>query len=148
MRVTDLRLEGIPLHKEEYVFVGRPRLLAETPLRRPEHAAAHTLIDSHADLSLFAYLREAYGDRDRLQFGRVLRVGTIDAIRACVLRGMGVAVLPRYFVQRDLARKTLVPILPSIRLKHDHFRLIFRRDDARRSLFEELAARIRAAPLR
>jgi DNA-binding transcriptional LysR family regulator len=148
MRVTDLRLEGLALHKEEYVFVGQPRLLAKTPLRRPEHAAAHTLIDSHADLSLFAYLRDGAGDRARFQFGRVLRVGTIDAIRACVLRGMGVAVLPLYFVQRDLARKRLVPLLPSIRLPHDHFRLIFRRDDTRRSLFEELAARIRAAPLR
>jgi DNA-binding transcriptional LysR family regulator len=148
MRTTDLRLEALPLHKEEYVFVGQPRLLAKIPLRRPEHAAAHTLIDAHADLPLFAYFRDAARDRDRIQFARVLRVGTIDAIRACVLRGMGVGVLPRYFVARDLARKRLVPILPSIEPLHDHFRLIFRRDDARRTLFEELAARIRSAPLR
>jgi DNA-binding transcriptional LysR family regulator len=75
-------------------------------------------------------------------------MGTIDAIRACVRRGLGVAVLPRYFVQRDLAARRLVRVLPSIELSQDHFRLIFRRDDARRGLFEELAARLRAAPLR
>jgi DNA-binding transcriptional LysR family regulator len=148
MRITDLRLEGLPLHREEYVFVGEPRLLAKTPLRRPEDASAHTLVDAHADLPLFAYLRDGAGGSDRLRFARVVRMGTIDAIRACVLRGVGVAVLPRYFVARDLARRRLAVILPKVVLQHDQFRLIFRRDDARRGLFEELAARIRAAPLR
>jgi DNA-binding transcriptional LysR family regulator len=147
MRITDMRLDALPLHVEEYVFVGHPRLLAKTPLRRPEHAAAHTLIDAHADLPLFAYLRDAAEATRRIRFARVVRMGTIDAIRACVLRARGVAVLPRYFVARDLAAKKLVRILPSHALLQDHFRLIFRRDDARRALFEELAAAIRAAPL-
>jgi DNA-binding transcriptional LysR family regulator len=148
MRITDLRLDAIPLHKEEYVFVGQPQLLARVPLRRPEQARSHTLVDAHAELPLFAYLRDATKDRDPMQFRRVLRVGTIAAIRSCVLRGMGVAVLPRYFVARDLERKKLVALLPSTALLHDHFRLIFRRDDARRGLYDELAARLRAAPLR
>jgi len=147
MRITDLRLDSLPLHREEYVFVGQPRALAKTPLRRPEHAAAHALIDVHPDLPLFAYFRDAAGGGDRLRFARIVRMGTIAAIRACVLRGMGVAVLPRYFVARDLASKRLAPIFPSVELLHDRFRLIFRRDDARRALFEELAARIRTAPL-
>jgi DNA-binding transcriptional LysR family regulator len=148
MRITDLRLEGLPLHREDYVFVGQPRLLAKTPLRKAEDASAHTLIDAHAELPLFSYLRDASGRGGRMRFRRVVRMGTIEAIRACVLRGMGVAVLPRYFVARDLAQKKLVAILPSQALLHDQFRLIFRRDDARRTLFEELAATIRAAPLR
>jgi DNA-binding transcriptional LysR family regulator len=148
MRITDLRLDAIALHEEEYVFVGQPRLLAKKPLRRLEHAEAHTLVDAHAELPLFAYLRDATKDRHAIRFARVVRMGTIDAIRACVLRGQGVAVLPLYFVARDLAAKRLARILPSIELAHDHFRLIFRRDDARRPLFEALAARIREAPLR
>ena len=148
MRITDLRLDSIPLHREEYVFVGQPRLLSKTPLRRPEHAPAHTLVDAHAELPLFAYLRDAMKDRHALRFARVVRLGTIDAIRASVLRGVGVAVLPRYFVARDLAAGKLARVLPSIELLHDHFRLVFRRDDARRALFEALAARIREAPLR
>jgi DNA-binding transcriptional LysR family regulator len=148
MRITDLRLEALPLHVEEYVFVGNPRLLAKTPLKRPEQAGEHTLIDGSADLPLFAYLRDAAEATRRIRFGRVLRMGTIAAIRECVLRAKGVGVLPRYFVARDLAARRLVPILPSVEPLHDHFRLIFRRDDARRPLFEELAAGIRAAPLR
>jgi DNA-binding transcriptional LysR family regulator len=147
MRVTDLRLQALPVHEEEYVFVGQPRLLARTPFRRPEHAAAHTLVDAHADLPLFAYLRDAQPRGDAFRFARVVRMGTIEAIRACVLRGMGVAVLPRYFVARDLAARKLARILPSWELQRDQFRLIFRRDDARRPLFEELAARLRASPL-
>jgi DNA-binding transcriptional LysR family regulator len=148
MRITDLRLDALPLHKEEYVFVGHPRLLAETPLRRPEHAARHTLIDTHADLPLFSYFRDAVGGGDRLRFGRVVRLGTIAAIRASVLQRVGVAVLPHYFVRRELATKRLVRLFPSIDLPHDYFRLVFRRDDARRGLFEALAGRLRAEPLR
>jgi DNA-binding transcriptional LysR family regulator len=149
MRVTDTRLDALPLDAEEYVFVGQPRLLARKPLRRLADATAHTLVDAHADLPLLGYLRSAAAPGvDRVRFARIVRMGTIDAIRACVLRGVGVAVLPRYFVARDLAAKRLVRVLPSIDLARDHFRLIFRRDDARRGLFEELAARLRSAPLR
>jgi DNA-binding transcriptional LysR family regulator len=148
MRITDLRLDALPLHKEEYVFVGQPGLLARTPLRRPQDASAHTLVDAHADLPLFAYFRDAAGRGEPMRFARVVRMGTIEAIRACVLRGMGVAVLPRYFVARDLSQRRLVAVLPSSELLHDQFRLIFRRDDTRRPLFEALAARMRGAPLR
>jgi DNA-binding transcriptional LysR family regulator len=148
MRVTDLRLDAIDLHREEYAFVAQPRLLARQPLRRLEDAAAHTLIDAHAELPLLAYLRSAVPNAEKLRFARVVRMGTIAAIRACVLRGLGVAVLPRYFVERDLVTKRLARVLPSLEPSHDHFRLIFRRDDPRRALFEDLASQIRAAPLR
>jgi DNA-binding transcriptional LysR family regulator len=147
MRVTDLRLDAIDLHREEYAFVAQPRLVARQPLRRLEDTAAHTLIDAHADLPLLGYLRSAVPRAEKLRFARVVRMGTIDAIRACVLRGMGVAVLPRYFVERDLTTRRLARLLPSLELAHDHFRLIFRRDDPRRVLFEDLASQIRAAPL-
>jgi DNA-binding transcriptional LysR family regulator len=148
MRVTDLRLDAIDLHEEEYVFVGQPRLLARRPLRRVEDTAVHTLIDAHPDLPLLGYLRSVVPRADQLRFARVVRMGTIDAIRACVLRGVGVAVLPLYFVKRDLAVRRLARVLPGLALAHDHFRMIFRRDDARRALFEKLASQIRSAPLR
>jgi DNA-binding transcriptional LysR family regulator len=148
MRITDLRLDALLLQKEEYVFVGHPRLLATTPFRRPEDAVRHTLLDAHADLPLFAYLRDAAQGGARLRFARIVRLGTIAAIREWARLGRGVAVLPRYFVAGDIAGKRLIPILRSVPIMHDHFRLIFRRDDGRRALFEELAMAIRAAPLR
>lgn len=148
MRVTDGRLDALPLHKEEYVFVAQPALLARKPLRRAEHARAHTLIDAHAGLPLFSYWRDAPGNGDRLSFAHVLQRGTIAAIRHGVLRGEGVAVLPRYFVAHDLAARRLAVVFPSFKPLHDHFRLVYRREDRRRHLYEALAQRLREEPLR
>jgi DNA-binding transcriptional LysR family regulator len=83
-----------------------------------------------------------------LAFGRVIRLGTIAAIRWAVLRGDGVAVLPRYFVDSDLRARRLVELLPGVRAHADWFRLLTRTDDPRRSVFERLAKAMRAHPLR
>jgi hypothetical protein len=37
-RLTDPKLDSIRLHREDYVFVGAPRLLERRPLRRAEDA--------------------------------------------------------------------------------------------------------------
>lgn len=145
--LEDPRVDGLRLHEEEYVFVGQPRLLKRLPLRRTEQAADHTLIDVTRTLALFGYWRGGKGGRP-LQFGRVRLFGTVAAIKWLVLRGEGVAVLPRYLVQPELERGRLKAIFPRVAPRSDHFRLIFRRDDPRRSVFERLAETLRALPLR
>lgn len=64
-----------------------------------------------------------------------------------MLRGRGVAVLPRYLVDGDLRRKRLRALLPSVEPRSDHFRLLFRKDDPRRAAFEALAGALRELPL-
>jgi LysR family transcriptional regulator, glycine cleavage system transcriptional activator len=145
IRFTDPKLHEIVVHREDYVFAGAPALLAKTPLKKPEHAAAHTLLDASAELPLFRYMRDAGHD---LRFARVTRLGTISAIRGRALAGAGVAVLPLYFVRDDLAKKRLVRLLPKAQPAHDFFRLIFRADDPRRAIYEGLAAALAEEPLR
>lgn len=144
-RFTDPKIQELRLHREDYALVASPALLARAPLRAPEDAAAHTLLDISAELPLLRYLRDAGAD---LRFGRVVRLGTIAAIRARALAGAGVAVLPRYFVAQDLKKKALVRALPALTPAHDHFRLIFRGDDPRRVVYEGLAEALAEAPLR
>jgi DNA-binding transcriptional LysR family regulator len=146
-RLTDPTLDALQLHPEEYLFVGAPSLLRRRPLRRAEDAAEHALVDAGPDLPLFGYWRDAPGGGDRLRFGRVLRIGTIAAIRQMVVAGRGVAVLPRYLVRQDLARGRLRRLFPEVTANHDHFRLVFRRDDPRRSVYELLSATLRRQPL-
>jgi DNA-binding transcriptional LysR family regulator len=146
-RFTDPKLDAVRLHREEYVFVGAASLLAKTPLRKAEHACAHTLIDATQELPLFRYFRDAPGGGDRLTFGKISRFGSIEAIRARVRAGAGVAVLPRYFVQGDLDRRKLRRVLPSVEPVADYFRLVFRADDPRRSVYESLAATLVEVPL-
>ena len=147
-RLSDPKLEAINLHEERYVFVGGPRLLARHPLRRARDARAHTLVDTTQELPLFRYWRDAVGGVDSLRFGRVLRMGTIAAMRDLVLAGGGVAVLPEYFVRRDLRARRLKIIMPRVKPTSDFFRLVFRADDSRRVFFTQLAQIMGKEPLR
>lgn len=142
-RLTDPKLDVLQLHREDYVFVGAKSLLAGEPLTRPEHAASHTLLDVDPNLSLFRYWRESPSGGDRLKFARVVRLGTIEAIRRRALAGAGVAVLPEYLVRGDVKAGKLRVILPSVVPQHDYFRLVFRADDPRRSIYERMAQRMK-----
>ncbi len=147
-RITDPKLDDLRLHDERYTFVGSPALLRRLPLRSGRDARNHTLFDVTEDLPLFRYLRDAPGGIDSRDFLRVIRLGTIAAIRQQVLRGLGVAVLPEYFIARDLQAGRLVSLLPRVRPLSDFFRLIFRVDDPRRAVYANLADFFRARPLR
>lgn len=147
-RLNDPRLDAVKLHREDYVFVGSKHLLKRVPFTRAEHAEKHTLIDIRNDLPLFRYWRDAPGAGDRLRFARHLYFGTISAIERLVHEQKGVAVLPKYLVRDALTSGALKVILPSVEPAFDYFRMVFRGDDARRPLYEAVAAALTAVPLR
>lgn len=136
------------LHEEGYVFVASPRLLRRRPLRGPEDSSEHTLIDVSPELPLFRYFLDAWRGGAPWIFERLSYLGTIAAIRMRVLEGAGVAVLPRYFVAGDLARRRLAVLQPEVALDTDSFRLLWREGHAREPELRELAQELRALPLR
>lgn len=146
--LADDKLDAVVLHREDYVFVSAPSVVDEAPLKSAGDAGRHTLIDVADGLPLFRYWRDADGAFSGAAFGAVRKMGTIAAIRELVLRGEGVAVLPRYFVMGDLDAGRVVELFPDISAASDHFRLIFRGDDPRRELFESVAETMRSEPLR
>jgi LysR family transcriptional regulator, glycine cleavage system transcriptional activator len=149
VRITEAGFDHATLFPESYVFVGAPDLLERLPLRSPADAAAHRLLDVSPDLPLFRYLLEAGADSRDWPFARAWYLGTIAAIRSMVLRGAGVAVLPRYFVEADLNAGRLRQPLPERPLREDAFRLIWRAghpaERELRVLAEELRGRGMAA---
>jgi DNA-binding transcriptional LysR family regulator len=147
-RITDPKLDSFRLQQEEYVFVGSRRLLAQRPLSRAAHARSHVLVDTTDELPLFRYFRDAPGGSDSLEFGSLLRMGTIAAMRALVIAGDGVGVLPRYLVERDLASRRLIRIFPEVTPLSDWFRLLFRADDPRRGFYQALATSLLSEKLR
>lgn len=147
-RFTDPKLDSLRLHREDYAFVGAAPLLKNTPFLKSKHAAQHTLLDADASLPLFRYYRDAPGGGDDLHFGGIVHLGTIEAIRTRVLARAGVAVLPEYLIRKDLAAGRLQRIFPRVALLSDWFRLVFRVDDPRRSLYERMAEQLRSVPLR
>jgi DNA-binding transcriptional LysR family regulator len=147
-RLTDPKLDSLRLHREDYVFVGAAALLEKKPLEKAKHASGHTLLDTDVGMALFRYFRDAPGGGDHLRFGNLVRLGTIEAIRVRVLAQAGLAVLPEYLVRKDLAAGRLARILPSVALLSDWFRLIFRADDPRRSIYEQMAKQMSEVPLK
>lgn len=144
-RLTRPHLRYAVLHEEQYVFVGLPG--CDFPLEAAA-ATAHTLVDATPDLPLFRYLLDALPEGPAWRFGSHLHLGGIGAMRAAILDGMGVGVLPRYFVRDDLSAGRLVDLAPDLPLPSDHFRLIWRAAHPRESAFADLASALADLPLR
>lgn len=146
-RLPDAALVGQILHEEQYTFVAAPQLLAERPFGRREHARQHVLLDIDAGLPLYRYLRDAPGQRGQLEFREHRYLGAGAAIHTLLLQGRGVAVMPDYMVRQDLDAGRLTPLLPRTPLLSDHFKLIHRAEDPRRTAYERLAAELRQHPI-
>lgn len=145
--ISSARLAGsafdyITLHPEHYVFVGHRRL---APLQYAAQAPAHTLLDISPDLPLFRYLLDALNDPSPWNFKRTQYLGTIGAIRARVLDGAGVAVLPAYFVE---GFSELQVFLPSQKLRQDAFRLVWPRGDVHTRVLRVLGEELRLIPIK
>lgn len=147
-RLSQAGAETAALHEERYVFVAAPSLLSVRPMRAFKDAAEHTLLDLHADLPLFRYFLDGRPPREAWRFGHVQRLGTIAAVAAQARRGEGVAVLPRYFVAKDLQKRALVEPFPKAKMSADYFRLVWRAGHPRAEDLVRLAAELRALPLR
>ena len=146
-RIADARLDAEALSEERYAFVASSELLRARPLAAEADASAHTLLDIDADLPLYTYFREAAAPGLDPRFGAYRWLGLGAAVKACVLAGEGVAVLPLHMARDELRRGVLTRLFPAIEPRTDHFRLVFLRDDPRRPIFEKLAEALREAPI-
>lgn len=146
VRLTRTNLEYALLHEELYVFCASPSLVA--PPHSPDDAPRHRLIDVHGDLPLFRYFLDARPPGELWAFHDVELMGTIAAIRARVMMGVGVAVLPHYYVKPQLESGELIALCPDTALITDHFRMVWRAGHARTPALRELADTLRARPLK
>jgi len=147
IRLSTSNLHYELLHPEDYVFVGKPNVLGGHPVRRAADAAFHVLLDTLPDLPLFRYLLDSRPAGESWRWRRQEYLGTIGAVKYRVLEGVGVAVLPRYFVAKELGRRQLVEILPRSNLQTDHFRLIWRAGHPQEDELRTLAGELRQIPL-
>jgi len=146
-RVTAGRYEARDLHPESYVLVGERRRLGASPFRGAADAPAHALIDLRPDLPLSRYFLDVAGGPGLWPFARIEHLGTIAAVRLRVLQGRGMAVLPSYFVAKDLRQGRLVRLLPKVRLPEDRFRLLWPKGHRKQSALEDLTETLAKRPL-
>lgn len=147
-RISKVGLAYAPLHDERYVFVGQAAAMKAQPIRQPEDARHHTLVDARVDVPLFRYFLDAAPPEPSWAFAKHLHMGTIAAVRARICSGDGVGVLPAYYVQSELERGELVELMPEHPCKQDVFRLIWRERHPRDAELRRMADRLARAPLR
>jgi DNA-binding transcriptional LysR family regulator len=144
-RLNDPKLRFAPFREIDYVLVGSPALLKRNPLSSPDDARRHTIIDFHDDLPLFRFFIDARPGNESWSFQKQQYLGIIAAMRMRVLDGVGVAVLPTYYVGKDIARGRLKVLMPETRLKSSTLRAVWRKghpyESEIRDLASELAAR-------
>ncbi len=146
--VADVRLAGLRLHEERYAFVAAQRLLQRLPFARPEDAAGHVLLDIDVGLPLYRYFSAAEGAPALPRFAGYRWLGLGAAVRALVLAGEGVAVLPEYMIAAELKLRRLRRVFPGVTARTDFFRLVHRADDPRHATYAALAGLLAQAPIR
>jgi LysR family glycine cleavage system transcriptional activator len=146
--ILDVRVAEARLHEERYAFVGAPKLLRRQPLALAEDAGQHVLLDIDAGLPLLRYFSEAAGAPLLPRFGRYRWLGLGAAVKAMVLAGEGVAVLPVYMIEEELARGKLRRLFPQVTPRTDYFRMISRADDPRAGILQALAEVLAKEPIR
>lgn len=145
-RLPGADLVGVPLHDEGYVFVGAPHAIPKGGVSGPLDVVGLTLLDVGPDLPLFRYLTDARGE-PTWPFRHVEHLGAIAAIRLRLLAGAGLAVLPRYFIEGDLACGALVELLPGTPMVSDQFRLVWRAGHPAAAQLLALARELAEIPL-
>jgi len=148
IRITSTKYASAPLHQEDYVFVGTPKLMKRQPLENVEDAEQHVLIDAHRDLPLFSYFLDATPMNQLWAFQQTEYLGAIGAIRLRVMDHAGVGVLPHYFVADDLRKGRLVRVMPHVKMQPDYFRLIWRKRQIKSEYLDQLAKELKKVPLK
>jgi LysR family glycine cleavage system transcriptional activator len=147
-RITAGGLVYARLHDEKYVFVGAKKLLNANPLTRREHAQSHCLLELNPELPLFRYFLDARPGDEVWAFDKTQHLGTIGPVRQRVLDGAGVAVLPHYFVEKDIERGRLSRIMPRVAMPVDWFRLVWSKNHPRQDALHQLAGELSDLPLK
>ena len=80
--------------------------------------------------------------------GKTTTTVNLAAVKAMVLAGEGVAVLPEYMIAAELRLRRLRRLFPRVVLRADYFRLVYRGDDPRAEIYGALAGLLAAAPIR
>lgn len=107
-------LEARPIYVEEFSAVASPAYLSAH--RRPETAkefAEHRFVVFDADLAMHAaWWRASFGQKEPLPPKIACRITSLDEMLALTLEGVGIAVLPNYFIASAIAAKQVVVVGP------------------------------------
>ncbi|GAB5468548.1 MAG: LysR family transcriptional regulator [Rhodospirillales bacterium] len=148
--VPDETLIRRPLGSVERLLVASPALVGGEGPADPEAAAALPLVALSPFEGGRIALHDARGGETTLRPPLRMITNNVLAVRRAVLQGLGMAILPKWFVAEDLQAGRLVDLLPDWRAARLEISAAFlpaRRQPRRLALFlEAMTAGVRAIP--
>jgi DNA-binding transcriptional LysR family regulator len=119
--VSDRRLDKRPLFREKYVVVASPEYLRTRPIQKPKDLEACRVISLDKDGTWWERFFLALPEPERPALTNMIEINHVRGIIAGAHAGMGIGLVPRYCVIRELARRELQDVFPKITLLEDHF---------------------------
>lgn len=112
---ADIGLESQLIYTEEFVAVASPAYLKEHGKpRTEEELAAHPFIVYDLGLVMLTpWWRTHFGRRSALPPNHACRVANLDEMLALCEAGVGITVLPSFFVEESVAKRATVIVEPA-----------------------------------
>jgi DNA-binding transcriptional LysR family regulator len=110
-------IDVAPIFVEHFMAVASAKYLAAHGRpRTADDFRRHRYIVFDADLAMHApWWRACFGRREAMPAQVVARVGSLDEMLALAIGGLGIAVLPNYFVKSSVDERRVVPIDVALR---------------------------------
>jgi DNA-binding transcriptional LysR family regulator len=119
--ISDPRLEKKTIFREKYVVVGAPEYLLRHRIRRPKDLEACRLISMDKDGSWWERFLLALSESERPVLANMTEINHIRGHIAAAREGMGLALVPKYCVTRELHGRRLKDVFPHLALLEDRF---------------------------
>jgi len=125
-------LERTDLFREEYAVVASPSYLRGRRIATPKDLEGQVIISLDKNASWWGRFVHAVAGDSQPAFKReaIIEIDHIRGIINAATEGLGIALLPKYAIVRELRRRRLVNLFPGISVKEDHFSIYQKRRKA------------------
>lgn len=125
--LADSSLGARRLGRNPWALVASPAYLKRhaAPLTPADLKQHNCLVYSSVQGDDVWHMSGPGGEKHQVAIRGSLRANNLSAVRAAVLAGMGVAILPRYVVRQDLDAGTIVPLLPHYALPSQDIHAVY-----------------------
>lgn len=118
---SDPDLDKHLLFQEKYVVTGSPKYLRQNKIRKPKDLESVLVLSLDKDGRWWDRFLQAIPEETRPNLVQLIEINHIRGMVNAAKEGIGVALVPRYCVSRELARRELLDVFPDIAILEDHF---------------------------
>ncbi|MGD0782570.1 MAG: LysR family transcriptional regulator [Candidatus Aminicenantales bacterium] len=118
---ADPQLDKRLLFQEKYVVVGAPGYVRRKKIRGPKDLESCAVLSFDKNGAWWNKFLQAVREKDRPDLSALIEINHIRGMINAAKEGIGIGLVPRYCVSRELARRELQDVFPKISLLEDHF---------------------------